>query len=263
MDLRTSGILLTQSISFIPRGNILKLTRPQHPIGVSRTCFEPSRDFLTVSKLGGIGWIRVLELHHKIPIVLRVGGNLLLKLVVRLELTIDAVLVDFLQHGVVATPGRNGLGLPHLTHAAPHSLIASAASPTRIRLISTIALNLGSLSLLLSPPLTVALATTFPPLSLLVIRGSLGCHPLRNPLRLPRKLIQLKRGITITHRITTNHRLTHPVTLLMQHPLSGLHPKMRPQPRTPMWIRLRRTKIIYRETNFARKTNRLLLPTYR
>ena len=38
---------------------------------------------------------------------------------------------------------------------------------------------------------------------------------------------------------------------------------MRPQPRTPMWIRLRRTKIIYRETNFARKTNRLLLPTYR
>lgn len=98
MDLRTSGILLTQSISFRPRKNILKWTRPQHPIGVSPTCFEPDRDFLTVGKLGGIGWIRILELHHRIPIVLRIGGNLLLKPVVRLELTIDAVLVDFLQH---------------------------------------------------------------------------------------------------------------------------------------------------------------------
>jgi|GEM_PF-6663174 len=226
MDLRTSGILLTQSISFIPRGNILKLTRPQHPIGVSPTCFEPGRDFLTVGKLGGIGWIRVLKLHHKIPIVLRVGGNLLLKLVVRLELTINTVLVDFLQHGVVATPRRNGLGLPHLTHAAPRSLIARAASPTRIRLISTIALNLGSLSLLLSPPLTVALATAFPPLSLLVIRGSLGCHPLRNPFRIPRITFQFNNRIRTTNRPRTNDRLTHPVRLLMQHPLSSLHPKM-------------------------------------
>ena len=68
--------------------------------------------------------------------------------------------------------------------------------------MSAIALGLGSLSLLLSPPLTVTLATAFPSLSLLVIRGSLGCHPLRNPLRIPRKLIQLKGKVTITNRLT-------------------------------------------------------------
>ena len=40
----------------------------------------------------------------------------------------------------------------------------------------------------------------------------------------------------------------------MQDPLSGLHPKMRPQPRTPMQIRLNPTEITHIETESTRMT---------
>ena len=84
---------------------------------------------------------------------------------------------------------------------------------------------------------------------------SLGCHPFRNPLRIPRIVVQLKSSISIHHwLIIINHRLTHPVALLMQHPLSSLHPKMRPQPRTPMQIRLNPTEITHIETESTRMT---------
>ena len=159
-----------------------------------------------------------------------------------------------LLHRVVAVRGCYGLGLPHLTHATPHSLVTRVADPTRTRLTSAIALSLGGFCLLAGSTLTIPLTTTLPPLSLLVIRGSLGRHPLRNPLRIPRKLIQLKRSITITHRVATNHRLTHPVRLLMQYPIRSLHPQMRPQPRTPMRIRLSPTEITHIETESTRMT---------
>ena len=83
-----------------------------------------------------------------------------------------------LLHRAVATRGRYDLRLPHLTHAGD-----SLARPARTRR----PLSLVGLSLLLSPPLTVTLTTTFQSIPHLLMSSSLGRHPLRNPLRIPRK----------------------------------------------------------------------------
>ena len=139
-----------------------------------------------------------------------------------------------LQHRVVTTQGRHSPGLPHLTHAGD-----SLTRPARTRR----PLSLGILSIGL---------LTFPGLLLVILRY-LGCHP----LRIPRIVLQLNNRIRTTNRTRTNDRLTHPVRLLMQHPLSSLHPKMRPQPRTPTRIHLRTTNIMHRETHLTGEMNRL------
>ncbi len=95
-------------------------------------------------------------------------------------------------------------------------------------------------------PLTLT-ATCLTPASItlltLLMRRSTLSQPPRNKLRITRKPIQLNRILTSTRRHRTKIRLTHPITLLMQHPIRRIHPQPTPRPRTPTRNHLRSTQV--------------------
>ena len=70
---------------------------------------------------------------------------------------------------------------------------------------------------------------------------------------------QLHRRVLLRHELSANNRLTHPVRLLMQHTVGGLHPQVRIQPGTPVGIDLSRTKLVHGEVHLRRKQHALAL----
>ncbi len=99
---------------------------------------------------------------------------------------------------------------------------------------------------------TTSLTTTSITLLTLLIRRRTLSQPPRNTLRITRIDIQLNRILTRTRRNRTKIRLTHPVTLLMQHPIRHIHPQPTPRPRTTTRNKLRGTKLINHRGCFVR-----------
>ena len=70
---------------------------------------------------------------------------------------------------------------------------------------------------------------------------------------------QLHRRALLRHRLSVNNWFTHPVRLLMQHTVRGLHPQVRVCPRTPMRIYLTFMQIGASEIDFRGKQHALAL----
>ncbi len=126
-------------------------------------------------------------------------------------------------------------------------------------------LGLGrlALTLLLRPPgLTTTRVGSLAPL---VGRHTLR-HPPRDVLRIPGMTLQLVGTGTRVRPPTTRrveHRLTHPVTLLVQHPLPRHHPQPAPRPRTQARHNLPLTQLRHEGINLMRWDHARPLPTTR
>ncbi len=104
---------------------------------------------------------------------------------------------------------------------------------------------------------TTSLTTTSITLTPLQLSLIPPTQPIRNKLIITRIPLQLTPTITRprTHitRSTTENRLTHPITLLMQHPIRRIHPQPTPRPRTTTRNNLRTTKLIERQSYAVRR----------
>ncbi len=114
--------------------------------------------------------------------------------------------------------------------------------------------NGSTAALLLTLPTTSLTTKGITLLTLLIRRNTLS-QPLRNKLRITRKPIQLNRILTRARIRVLEHRLTHPITLLMQHPIRHIHPQPTPRPRTTTRNSLRTTKLTKRQFRAVRRYN--------